>query len=1321
MKKKIAVLLASVMALSSLPSTLFAATDNGLSKSVYVVGASVRMLESGWLYQPGSVGKGSALASGTNNTIAKQAGLVQLTNSSVNYGDADGDRLVVDGTDLVLKTTNTEGFQRGTTFEVRLEGAQWSFGAKIGGGAKGKPVTEVYDTNKGTWTGGTNFGTYYRGLSVPANNNTVTGPFYRMAPYNFVVADNWGTTYGDLTTPSEVTGNASRMGSIVTPWFGREINKPGYVQPASGLADGTKLSDIYTASKKNNSTITAAKKLEPTSDDKTAAQYVTRLKAVPTGATVSSFATYADNIYTSMIETAQKAGVKKTFFTDENGTPVITTSGALTTTPSALGASVGIAGTRVAIPSDNTVAASEAVNFINESNAQLVKINRAVTGNPDNYTAAQIYEFIRLSTLNLALANEAMSKAVAQNEWKKTGVFVGKAAADADYISAVSPSTVSTAVYYDEVPYMLEVKQPNNNIAIVTILADTTPSTVNRPTQINIPIVATTSTSDGSDIKAVVTSYTANINSGTYFITNISSTATNTRLESTAQKTADEFRLDRLTIEELRIGSIKNTGSFYLTAPAGYRFVNNFNDNAGSVEAAINNPNGEYASGQPIVRVSLGGGLRWDPIQNDGAINNAPNSAVNPAELISKRSASVFGYNPVSDASLVQAGWDTKFAWYGIQATNGWYTSTFSGSNPWASMWWNYPSMYQSPNTSTVMGRGQYYINTGINNNITGITSNSIAPLKTDYSIGYYYDPVAGQFDPTRVRVDFKNVVAYSAVTNVQNNITAANLPGKMYVTGLKLVPYDTASTTGDLLMAITNIDAGITSQDKINVGTRVERNVKITATTSPIPTLISGRYADRGHLVDQYNTVSAAKASIVKFEETVVNAWWSGKTTEFTLVTSANPNAAKFRKVRLTDRDKIQVNQGESSNRYFDTDLFVNNDALNVSQQIKVTSEQIIINNVFVTDYAIAKFNIQSWLSIAADYEGDVKLALAGSAIADADKNPGIVIAQAIPAVKVTTETSPVKIGYQEQTTANVKISENGAGYLQVGKTVTVDVTDRIKDDVAFATAGSYTITPADSGLAITVPKVANGTIIFDITKASVKPATIEFTGLSVKISRDAPESSELAYDLIVGGNAVASNWDEDKVDTVGDKFTTKGVRPLAADGTVVKYLSINYPANNKLDSVAGIITELVEIETKEGSAPGYTKGGVFHDADPNGVPYDYAAYVSASSNSTMVPFRMLAHAFGLKDEQIVWDDANKTATLLTASKVVQLKANSDVMLVNGVEIRMQSPDGLPVQAEITNERIYLPFRSMGNAFGVVVDWDANARVAKYIPNSAN
>ena len=104
----------------------------------------------------------------------------------------------------------------------------------------------------------------------------------------------------------------------------------------------------------------------------------------------------------------------------------------------------------------------------------------------------------------------------------------------------------------------------------------------------------------------------------------------------------------------------------------------------------------------------------------------------------------------------------------------------------------------------------------------------------------------------------------------------------------------------------------------------------------------------------------------------------------------------------------------------------------------------------------------------------------------------------------------------------------------------------------------------------------------------------------------------------------------------------------------------------------------------------------------DGEKVDTDVAAYIQASSNSTMVPLRVVALALGV-------DAAN--AANPDETNAVNWDANSNNMNVNGSTIAMANG----VTAEITDGRMFVPFRALGQAFGVSVSWDADTKTAIY------
>lgn len=108
----------------------------------------------------------------------------------------------------------------------------------------------------------------------------------------------------------------------------------------------------------------------------------------------------------------------------------------------------------------------------------------------------------------------------------------------------------------------------------------------------------------------------------------------------------------------------------------------------------------------------------------------------------------------------------------------------------------------------------------------------------------------------------------------------------------------------------------------------------------------------------------------------------------------------------------------------------------------------------------------------------------------------------------------------------------------------------------------------------------------------------------------------------------------------------------------------------------------------------------------------------MQATSNSTLVPLRFVALAIAGGDidnadnnESVIWDSVTKTATIMFNDKAIKFTANSDTMIIDDTPQIMENG----VKAEITNGRMFVPFRVLGNALGVYVEWELNTKTAGY------
>lgn len=113
-----------------------------------------------------------------------------------------------------------------------------------------------------------------------------------------------------------------------------------------------------------------------------------------------------------------------------------------------------------------------------------------------------------------------------------------------------------------------------------------------------------------------------------------------------------------------------------------------------------------------------------------------------------------------------------------------------------------------------------------------------------------------------------------------------------------------------------------------------------------------------------------------------------------------------------------------------------------------------------------------------------------------------------------------------------------------------------------------------------------------------------------------------------------------------------------------------------------------------------------------------DVAPYIQATSNSTMVPLRFVAIAISGGSVEsadtsdiITWDAVAKTATITAGTNTVVFTAGARTYVVNGNTLNISNQ----AVAEIVDGRMFVPFRTIGEALGAEVSWDAATKTAMY------
>ena len=573
------------------------------------------------------------------------------------------------------------------------------------------------------------------------------------------------------------------------------------------------------------------------------------------------------------------------------------------------------------------------------------------------------------------------------------------------------------------------------------------------------------------------------------------------------------------------------------------------------------------------------------------------------------------------------------------------------------------------------------------------------------------------KYDDRRGKVDYTTLLF-----DIRGITPSTDIKGALYIDNVVLVAEDEETIkTGDVNLTIDNYGSStIYTEESFKVATASDYTIELKRTKDAIPTLVSGRLEGNVKYANDSKAFSGMtdniddefhKAARVKVAEKIPAAWWAERTTKLTLPEDVTILKAKFDKITNLDDSKTELQAGttdKADSIYYNTQKKVG--------KVTVDDNELTITNLKINADKKASFELDLWLGMAVNFEGDIDLTLSGSAVeksTDGDY-PKVTIAKAIKPVEVNVDkVSEVQVGYQYFTVSDFSITETAAGNLLKGKEVRVSITDGISIDMEIAKGFTAKVTEGDlkisnvttSSVLSTRPNATTkteGQITFEIDRESDEASTISFTNVQVKVSRNVPYSNlsasdDRGIDLVVWGNAIAANYyqldENDGLVNQNDLFTVPGVS--------AKYINVVTVANDASSEFKNVVQ--------------VTIGNPVIKINDQDFTMPVAAYVSTASNSTMVPVRFVANALGLADETVKWDDANKTVTVDAGTRIVQFQIGNTNYLVNGVSVPMVSPDGLPVAAEITSERAFIPFRALGEAFNVTVGWDAATSTATY------
>lgn len=496
-------------------------------------------------------------------------------------------------------------------------------------------------------------------------------------------------------------------------------------------------------------------------------------------------------------------------------------------------------------------------------------------------------------------------------------------------------------------------------------------------------------------------------------------------------------------------------------------------------------------------------------------------------------------------------------------------------------------------------------------------------------------------------------------------------------ITGLKVEA--TTAKEG----ATATLKVSMTGNDSVSVevATVVDYAVSMSVDEDEdVPVIYSGVDVDNTGITDDSDHESLE----VSIDETFAGAWDNSK--KFTLSLPEGVYAADVDVVadgiELDREDFIKAyDNGEYEYFEFDKRIFEENDSDNDPYELDVTF-------TLVAD---------------PDFEGDVVLTLSGDAMEEQE----VTIAKFVKPYTVSAQQNDLTIDYRNtEIPTDVVITEAEAGLWEKGTEFALTLDKIDFDDDATVTADD------ESGMEIKDVKTKDGEIRFTIdSESDDEPATVTVSDLTLYMDRNLPAG---AYDLnMYALDMLGVDSAEEAEDFDGSDFDAddKGYLPqtLLADEDTTVFVG---DESDDIDYTAK--TGFVNIVTAGSDTTGFTTkltvpiGENYLIAGETQVTLDAPAYIN-DEGYTMLPVRAISTSLGIDNNNVLWDQATRTVTILYGDRIISMTAGASVMYVNGSSITTSS------SVEIVNDRTFLPMRDLATALGVTdLTWDTDPTTGK-------
>ena len=450
------------------------------------------------------------------------------------------------------------------------------------------------------------------------------------------------------------------------------------------------------------------------------------------------------------------------------------------------------------------------------------------------------------------------------------------------------------------------------------------------------------------------------------------------------------------------------------------------------------------------------------------------------------------------------------------------------------------------------------------------------------------------------------------------------------------------------------------------------------------VPVIYSGVNVDNKGITDDSDHESLE----VTIEESFAGAWNNSK--DFTL---SVPEGVYITDVVNATLEESELNGYADEKAWFEA-AYEEGDYVDLTFKRRGWTETDPNGNGTVSkDPAELTFT----LVLVADpnFEGDVTLKLTGDAVDEQE----VTIAKFVKPYVVEAQQNDMQIDYRNtEIPTSVVVKEAEAGLWDKGTKFVLSL-----DKIDFDDEGTIAVDDK-SGLEVKDDEVKTTTVDGDDavyfvvdSRSDDEPATVTISGLQLYMDRSLPAG---AYDLEMVSpemndpyeSTVVLNGTKDKVDN-----DDRRVEDINDD-------FVSYTAKAGFVNIVTAGREDTDSFTTKVVVP---VGESYLISGENKVEIPVPAYINAAGY-TMLPLRAVAVALGINENNVLWDQTTRTATVMYGSKIINMTYGQKVVYVNGAMIPATAA------VEITNDRMFLGLRDLGNALGVTdITWDGATRTA--------